>query len=467
MTATYIPNAEEAAGVGALRDLLNGEVVTPADPDWDEARRAWNLAADQRPTAVVYAESAADIVAVVGYARDRGLYVATQGTGHFANTLGGFEDTILVKTSRMRGLEIDAEAQIARAEAGVIWEEVSLAAAEHGLAGLAGSSPDVGVIGYTLGGGLGWLARRYGLAANSVVAVEVVTADGRQVRADRDNEPDLFWAIRGGGGSFGIVTAIEFALYPVPEVYAGALFFPFERAAEVLKAWRRWVDYTPDEVTSVGRLMQFPPFPQVPEPVRGKSFVIVEAAFMGSEEDGAELMQPLRELGPIKDTFAMIAVEDLRFLHMDPPEPVPGAGDGMNLDDVTPETIDAFVAVAGPGSGSPLLSVELRQLGGAVAVDSPGHGAVGSIDAGFAFFSVGMAATPDMRAAVEEHAGVVRDALAPWTAERHYFNFAERPQEGESLYPPDTHRGLQWVKAAYDPDELFQASHPIRPAGRR
>ena len=190
MTTTYIPNAEEAAGVGALRDLLDGEVVTPADPDWDEARRAWNLAADQRPTAVVYAESAADVVAVVEYARDRGLYVTTQGTGHFANTLDSFEDTILVKTSRMRGLEIDAEAQIARAEAGVIWEEVILAAAEHGLAGLAGSSPDVGVVGYTLGGGLGWLARRYGLAANSVLAVEVVTADGRQVRADRDNEPD-------------------------------------------------------------------------------------------------------------------------------------------------------------------------------------------------------------------------------------------------------------------------------------
>ena len=467
MTTTYIPSAEEAAGVGALRDLIDGEVVTPVDPDWDEARRAWNLAADQQPTAVVYAESAADVVAVVEHARDHGLFVTTQGTGHFANTLHGFEDTILVKTSRMRGLEIDAEAQIARAEAGVIWEEVSLAAARHGLAGLAGSSPDVGVVGYTLGGGLGWLARRYGLAANSVVAVEIVTADGRQVRADAENDPDLFWAIRGGGGSFGIVTAIEFALYPVPEVYAGALFFPFERAAEILKAWRRWVEGTPDEVTSVGRLMQFPPIPQVPEPVRGKSFVIVEAAFMGDEAEGAELLQPLRELGPVMDTFATIPVEELRFLHMDPPEPVPGAGDGMNLADVTPETIDALVAVAGPGSGSPLLSVELRQLGGALAVDAPGQGAVGAIDAGFAYFGVGMAVTPEMRAAVEGHGATVKEALASWAAERHYFNFADRPQSGESLYPPDTYRGLQWVKTAYDPDELFRASHPIRPAGRR
>ncbi len=467
MTTTIAVLAEEAAGLGALRDLLDGEVVIPGDPEWDDARLAWNLAADQRPAAVVYAESAADVVAVVEHARDNGLHVTTQGTGHFANTLDSFESTILLKTSRLRGVEIDPEARVARVEAGVLWEEVSFAAAEHGLAALAGSSPDVGVVGYTLGGGLGWLARRYGLAANSVVAVEVVTADGRHVRADRDNEPDLFWAVRGGGGSFGIVTAIEFALYPVSEVYAGILFFPFERAAEILKAWREWVDGTPDEVTSVGRLLQFPPVPQVPEPVRGKSFVIVEAAFIGSEEDGAELLQPLRELGPVMDTFAVIPVEELRFLHMDPPEPVPGAGDGMNLADVTPETIDALVAVAGPGSGSPLLSVELRQLGGAVATPSPDHGAVGAIDAGFAFYGVGMATSPEMRAAVEGHTAAVKTALEPWSADRHYFNFSDRPLDGESLYTPDTYRGLQWVKAAYDPDELFRASHPIRPAGLR
>ena len=308
MTTTFTAT-EQAAGVGALRDLLDGELVVPGDPEWDDARSAWNLAADQRPVAVVHAESAADVVAVVDHARENGLRVTTQGTGHFASTLGSFADTILLKTSRMRGIEIDPEARVARAEAGVLWQEVSLAAAEHGLAGLAGSAGDVGVVGYTLGGGLGWLARRHGLAANSVVAVEIVTADGRLVRTDRENEPELFWAVRGGGGSFGIVTAIEFSLYPVAEVYAGVLFFPFERAAEILNAWREWVDGTPDEITSVGRLLQFPPIPQIPEPVRGKSFVVVEAAFIGSEEDGAELLRPLRELGPVMDTFATIPVE--------------------------------------------------------------------------------------------------------------------------------------------------------------
>ena len=466
MPPPFTAIAEKAPGLGALRDLLDGDVVGRADAEWDEARLAWNLAADQRPVAVVYAESVADVVTLVEYARASGLRVATQGTGHFASSLGSLESTILLKTTRIRGLEIDAEARVARVEAGALWEEVILAAAEHGLAALAGSAGDVGVVGYTLGGGLGWLARRYGLAANGVVAVELVTADGRRIRADRHTEPDLFWAVRGGGGSFGVVTAIEFALHPVPEVYAGTLFFPFERAAEVLQAWRGWIDGTPDELTSVGRLMQFPPLPQVPEPVRGKSFVIVEAAFIGSEEAGARLVQPLRELGPAMDTFATIPVEDLRFLHMDPPGPVPGVGDGMTLADLTEETIAALVAVAGPGSGSSLLSVELRQLGGAVAEDSPEHGAVGALDAGFALFAAGMAAEDQMKGAAEAQTAAVKATLAPWAADRDFFNFADRHDDAESLYTPDTYRGLQWVKAAYDPDELFRASHPIRPATR-
>ncbi|HXV34418.1 MAG TPA: FAD-binding oxidoreductase, partial [Gaiellaceae bacterium] len=388
----------------------------------------------------------------------------TQGTGHFANTIASFDDTILLKTSRLRDVEIDPVGRTARVGAGVLWEEVSLAAAEHGLAPLAGSSPDVGVVGYTLGGGLGWLARRYGLAANSVVAVELVTADGRQLRADRENEPDLFWAVRGGGGSFGIVTAIEFALYPVPEVYAGILFFPFERTAEILSAWREWTETTPRELTSAGRLLQFPPIPDLPEHLRGQSFVAVEAAFIGSEEDGAALLQPLRELGPAMDTFAVIPSEDLRHLHMDPPQPVPGAGDGVSLDELTPETVNALVAVAGPGSGSPFVSVELRQLGGAVAEPSPHHGAVGTIDASFALFAVGMAVSPEAVALIEDRVAALKAALLPWTADRGYFNFSDTPREGESLYPPETYRALQWVKAAYDPDELFRASHPIRPA---
>ncbi len=284
---------------------------------------------------------------------------------------------------------------------------------------------------------------------------------------DSDTEPDLFWAVRGGGGSFGIVTAIEFALYPVSKVYAGSLFFPFERSAEILNAWRAWVEGTPREVTSVGRLMQFPPIPEVPEPLRGQSFVIVEAAYIGSEVDGAALLQPLRELGPVSDTFAVMPVEDLRHLHMDPPRPVPAVGDGMSLVDLTPETVNALVAVAGPCSGSPFVSVELRQLGGAVADESPEHGAAGALDAGFALFAIGTAVDAETSQFIEARLNALNAALGPWVADRGTFNFSGRPVDGESLYAPDTYRGLQWVKAAYDPTELFRASHPIRPAAGR
>ena len=226
-------------------------------------------------------ESAADVAATVAFAKAHGLRVAPQGTGHGAAAMGDMSDTILLKTERMRGVTIDPENRIARAEAGTIWIEVVEAAAEHGLAALAGSSPDVGVVGYTLGGGLSWLARKHGIGANQVTAIEVVTASGDFVRTDWANEPDLFWALRGGGGSFGIVTAIEFNLFPISSVYAGVLWFPVDRAAEVLKSWRAWTDDLPDEMTSVGRILQFPPIPEIPEPIRGQSFVVVEAIWSG------------------------------------------------------------------------------------------------------------------------------------------------------------------------------------------
>src|SRR5215831_9530399 len=212
--------------VGHLGPSLDSRVVLPGDERFDEARRAWNLAIDQRPAAVIFPESATAVAAAVGYAAKHGMRVAAQGTGHNAGPLGSLADTVLLRTDRMRGIQIDPVARIARAEAGAVWLDVVQAAAGHGLAALAGSSPDVGVAGYTLGGGLSFLGRRYGLAANNVVAAEVVTADGRLVRTDREHETDLFWALRGGGGSFGIVTALEFRLFPLTHAYAGILWYP-------------------------------------------------------------------------------------------------------------------------------------------------------------------------------------------------------------------------------------------------
>jgi len=220
-----------------LRERMEGRVSAPGDTDWDEARQAWNLAVDQRPAAVAIPATAADVVAVVEFARERGLLVTAQGTGHNAGAYDTLANTILVKTHELRGVEIDAEARIARCQAGTLWAEVTQPASELGLAPLAGSSPDVGVVGYVLGGGLSWLARKHGLASNNVRAIELVTADGALVRATHDDHADLFWALRGGGGNYGIVTAVEIELYAYPTVYAGMMLWPWERGAEVLKAW--------------------------------------------------------------------------------------------------------------------------------------------------------------------------------------------------------------------------------------
>ena len=259
-----VSNTITSSGVATLKAMVAGDVFVPADDGYDAARRPWNLFVDQRPAVVVFAESVVDVVRALRFARSQRMRVAPQSTGHGALPVESLEGAMLLKTSRMRRVDIYAAIRTARAEAGAQWEDVTAPAGEYGLAALAGTSPNVGVTGYTLGGGMGWLTRRFGLAANSVTAVEIVTPDGRLVRADTDHEPDVFWAVRGGGGSVGVVTALEMALYPVAKLYAGALFFPIERASEVLHAWREWTDTVPDEVTSIGRLLRLPPVPELP-----------------------------------------------------------------------------------------------------------------------------------------------------------------------------------------------------------
>ena len=435
--------------------------VMPGEPGWDDARRAWNLVADQHPAAVAHPESADDVIAAVDFARRRGLRVAAQSTGHGAAELDPLGDALLVKTGHLREVTIDAEARRARVGAGVQWAEVSLPAAEHGLAGLAGSSGTVGVVGYSLGGGLGWLGRRYGLACNSVLAVEIVTADGRLRRVDADHEPELFWALRGGGGgSFGVVTAIEFALQPVPHVEAGALFWPIERGDEVLDAWWAWAQGVPDEVSSIGRLLRVPPLPAIPEFLRGRDFALVEVADLRGAGHADELLAPLRALGPEIDTVATLPASGLGALHMDPEDPVPGAGDGVLLSTVTPETLAALVGAAGHGSGSPLLSVEVRHLGGAFALAAPDGGVLRAIDAAAALYGVGIAAGP-AAAAVRAGLGEVASAVAPWTSPRAFQNFAGRRYPPAELFGQGAAARLAAVKAEIDPGDLFLANHPV------
>jgi hypothetical protein len=459
------PRADAPLDPSVLRARLAGALVLPGDDHWDAARSAWNLAVDQHPDMVALPETAADVAVVVSFAAEAGLRVAMQGTGHGAGARGGeLAGTILLKMERMRGLEIDPVRRTARAEAGVLSAEVAEAAGEHGLAMLAGSSPDVGVVGYTLGGGLSWLGRRYGLAASSVLAVEIVTADGRIRRVDAENDPDLFWAVRGGGGSFGAVTAIQFALFPVAEAYAGMMLWPIERAGEVLHAWREWSADMPDDMTTVGRLLQLPPIPDIPEHLRGRAFVGIEAYYLGDEADGAALVAPIRALGPEIDTVATIPASALQRVHMDPEHPVPGRGDGMLLDDLSPAGIDALVAAAGPGSGSPLLSVEVRQLGGAIGRPAAGGGAISHIDAEFSVYGVGIAMTPEMGDAAGAHLAALREALSPWLADTTYLNFAEGRTPGDRLFGPYAHHRLRAVKTAYDLADVFRSNHPVAPA---
>jgi FAD/FMN-containing dehydrogenase len=446
-----------------LRKKLMGAVTVPGDVAWDSARQAWNLAVDQRPVAVAEPETVSDVVAIVNFARERGLRVAAQGTGHNAAAIASLHDTILVKTHRMRVVEIDADARRARAQAGALWADVAVPAAEHGLAALAGSSHDVGVVGYSLGGGLSWMARKHGLAANSVTAIQLVTADGRVVLVDANHEPDLFWALRGGGGNFGVVTAIELELFPVAEIYAGMIAFPWERSREVLRAWREWTRTAPDEISTSARILQIPPLPDIPEPMRGRALVVIDGAYLGDEADGVDVLAPLRALGPEIDTFAMIPPDQLLAIHMDPPAPVPACGDGALLDVVPAEAIDALVHAAGPDSGSPLLMVELRHLGGALARAGEGHGAVATMEGDFAFFAVGMAFDAETAAAVEAHVDLVKTALSEWDAGRRYLNFTERPIDTRRAYSAAAYRRLQAVKTLVDPDDTFRANHPIAP----
>jgi FAD binding domain-containing protein len=443
----------------ALRGRLDGAVVAPGDDGWDAARGSFNLAVDQRPEAVVLAATDDDVVAAVRAAADADLRIAIQGTGHGAAARGSLEGALLVRTDGLRGVTVDPGARRARCRAGAIWSDVLALTDEHRLAPLVGTAGDVHVVGYSLGGGLGWLARRHGLSANSVVGAEVVLPDGSRVRADADSEPDLFWALRGGGGNFGVVTEIEIALHPVPDLTAGVLFWPVERGAEVLHAWREWIAGAPEELTSMGRILHFPPIPEVPDFLRGQSFAVVEVAHLGPQGELDELLRPLRALGPGMDTVAPMPPSGLAGIHMDPPEPVPYAGDGGLLAELPAEAVDAVVGACAPGS--PLLSLELRHLGGAVGRAEDGCGALASLDAEIAWFTVGFLPVPEAREPLEAAIGRAHEALAPWDAGRTYHNFSERPIPADRLYDEPTLARLRAVRARVDPGGRLLANHPI------
>lgn len=331
-------------------------IVEPGDPGWDSARRPFDLAVDQQPAAVAIPTDDHGVVAAVREARRRGLRVVPQCGGHGAARLGPLGDAMLLRTGALAGVEIDARAHRARIKAGARWADLADPASFLGLAPAAGFDRLASIVGTVLGDGMGWLARRHGLASASVTAVELVTAEGEREQAREVSE------LPPGG----VITALELELHPAEDLYAGALFFPFERAAEVLHAWREWTASAPREITSIGRLIRFPDDHDVAELVRGRRFVLVEAAVLGTDAAGAELLRPLRALRPELDTFTIVPPSALGHLHMAPDRPVARLADDGLVGALPAAAIDDLVAVAGPGSGSPLATVELRHAGGAL-----------------------------------------------------------------------------------------------------
>jgi FAD/FMN-containing dehydrogenase len=441
-----------------------GRVVHPGDPDWDAARGTFNLLIDQRPEAIAFPANEREVAAVIADARDRGLRVAAQATGHNPGPLGSLEDTLILNTSALTGVSIDAAARRVRAGAATKWEKVSPQLSDLGLAALHGSSPDVGIVGYSLGGGVGWLARKHGMQANAVTAIELVTAEGHLVRTDAVHEPELFWALRGGGGNFGVVTAIEFAVHHVPELYAGAMFYPLEQTADVFTAWTELLPALPEEMTSWANVIHFPPFPELPEVVRGRSFAIVMAAHLGSEADGRELLRPLRELGPAMDTFAMQPPAALGELAMDPPDPLPYWTAHALVDELSGAAIEDIARVSGPGST--LVLTQLRHMGGALARREPGAGARATLPGEISVFAVGLVADAAAEPVVHAELDALSAAVAPHRV-GDYPNFVEEPTDASAFFDAETWERLRHVKALYDPQDVFKGNHHVPPAEAR
>lgn len=457
---TLAPPDERA---NRLRASCPEFVHLSGDPAYDAGRTGWNVAAQQRPAAVAHPTTVDQVSRLVRAAASAGLRVAAQNTGHAAGTLAAhrLDDVVLVRMGGLDGVYVDSTHRTVRVEGGALWSSVVEAAAPHGLAALHGSSPHIGVTGYSLGGGLGFYARKLGLAANSVLAVELVTADGEVVRADDRTNPELFWALRGGGGNFGIVTALELRLHPVADAYAGMLLWDLADAEKVVRAWASWCTTSPEEITTSLRAMRFPPKPELPDFLRGRSLLIVDGVALLEDEEAARVLEPLRSLAPELDTFGRIPAAAVAGVHMDPVDPTPTVGAGTMLARLDDEAIDAFLGAVGPGVDTPVFLAELRQLGGALGRPAEGAGALSHLPASHAAMFLAIAATPELAADGTTRTAAVVDVLEPWAAGRNFLNLTERTVDPATAYDGDAWARLRRVKADVDAQGLFLANHAI------
>jgi FAD/FMN-containing dehydrogenase len=441
----------------ALREVVGGRVYVSGDDGYHAARLPWQRKFDPHPAVVVEATQPEDVRAAIRFARESGLPFSVQATGHGAVLPS--EGGVLLKTTRMASVEVDAGRRTARTGGGALWSDVIAAAAPHGLAPLSGTSAGVGVAGYTLGGGTGWLSRTYGYAADSLLSAELVTADGELVTASAEENPDLFWAIRGGSGNFGVVTSLEFRLHPVGSVYGGMAMFDAERAADVFATYREWALDEPDESNTAVTLAVMPPAPEIPEPVRGRRVLMLRAYHLGEAADAERVLAPLRDAAgpPLLDGMRETTFADAAAMLPAPPPMATEMWFGM-FNEVPDEAIAAMVEADG------VSGVELRHWGGEMARPEPGAGPIGHRDVPFSIVAMSQAPDRDQAARLKAAVDALGAKLEPHATGGSFLNFLGNADRTETAYTPDDYRRLREVKAAYDPDNVFGANHSIPPA---
>ncbi|MEV4313223.1 FAD-binding oxidoreductase [Actinocrispum sp. NPDC049592] len=423
-----------------LRSVVRGRVLLPGDEEFTDGAKPWNLAVAQPVTAVVNAVDAADIAAVVRYARDNGLAVAAQPSGHGAS--GNADGVILLRTGRLDSVHVDPGTRTARVGAGVSWGDVQSIAGRFGLAGLSGSSPAVTVAGYTLGGGLSWFGRRYGWAADSVTAFDIVDADGNPARVTASSDPALFWALRGGGGDFAIVTALEFTLHPAPSLYGGRVLWPADRAPDVLDVFRSITADAPDALTVWVDLLHFP---------GADPLVALDVTYLGDPADGHALLRSLDAIGaPISDTRAPMPIAELGSITAEPTDPGAGIARGELLTELTDVTVKALLAAP----IAPLLSVQIRHLGGAFA--QPSDSPHGPLTEPYAIYLFGL---PGDGVPARQN-DLITD-LTPHISGRKPFTYLAPGENAAAAITPDALTRLRTIKRERDPQGVFRSNFPV------
>ena len=465
-TQSTMPTVYEQVPHAGLKDRIRGGVILPTDDLYDQSRMAWNLSVDQRPTLIVMAENVVDIVEAVRYASEQNLGIAVQSTGH--GVVRAADDCLLIITSRMKEISINVEEQTAYVQAGAKWGMVLEVSQEVGLTPLLGSSPDVGAIGYTLGGGMGWLARKYGLATDSVRLFDLVTADGQLLRASSSENNDLFWGLRGGGGSLGIITGIEIQLYPVKSVYGGNLIYSIEIADEVFKRYCEWIKSVPDELTSSIVIMNFPPINDFPELLRGKSVVIIRGCFCGPADEGEALLQEWRNWHtPMVDDFKHMPFSQIATISNDPVDPLPGMSSGAWLRELSDEAIDVLIRYGSKNElDSPLTVTEIRHAGGAIARVDPQTNAYSHREEKHILQLIGMTPSLEARQHLQDFIQQFKTALSSHLTGNVYMNFLEGEESRarvKDAYSMDSYQRLTSLKTKYDPENRLSYSFNVLP----